>query len=70
MENGVTVLKFFLNVSKEEQKRRFLERIERPEKNWKFSAADVRRTGLLGPVHGGLPGSAWSIPARSGPPGT
>ena len=41
-ENGTLVLKFFLNVSKEEQKKRFLERIDRPEKNWKFSDADVR----------------------------
>jgi len=38
---GVVVLKFFLNVSPEEQRRRFLARIEEPEKNWKFSAADV-----------------------------
>src|SRR4051812_19034713 len=38
---GVVVLKFFLNVSKEEQRKRFLSRIEEPEKNWKFSAADV-----------------------------
>jgi len=36
------VLKFFLNVSKSEQKKRFLERIERPEKNWKFSASDAK----------------------------
>ena len=35
------ILKFFLNVSKDEQKRRFLERLDRPEKNWKFSAADL-----------------------------
>lgn len=41
-ENGTIVLKFFLNVSKEEQKQRFLERIERPEKNWKFSMNDVK----------------------------
>jgi PPK2 family polyphosphate:nucleotide phosphotransferase len=40
--NGVVILKFFLNVSKEEQKRRFLERLEMPSKNWKFSAGDVR----------------------------
>jgi PPK2 family polyphosphate:nucleotide phosphotransferase len=39
--NGVVVRKVFLNVSKKEQKRRFLERLETPEKNWKFSAADV-----------------------------
>lgn len=40
--NGVVILKFFLNVSKEEQKRRFLDRLDQPEKNWKFSEADVR----------------------------
>ncbi len=39
--NGVVVLKFFLHVSKAEQKRRFMERLDRPEKNWKFSASDV-----------------------------
>jgi len=39
--NGIVVLKFFLNVSKKEQKRRFLERLDQPEKNWKFSASDV-----------------------------
>ncbi|MBR0662296.1 polyphosphate kinase 2 family protein [Neoroseomonas oryzicola] len=38
---GTVVLKFFLNVSREEQKRRFLSRIDEPEKNWKFSANDV-----------------------------
>jgi PPK2 family polyphosphate:nucleotide phosphotransferase len=39
--NGTLILKFFLNVSKDEQKRRFLERLDRPEKQWKFSAADL-----------------------------
>ena len=39
--NGTVILKFWLNVSKEEQKRRFLSRIEVPEKNWKFSSGDV-----------------------------
>jgi PPK2 family polyphosphate:nucleotide phosphotransferase len=39
--NGMVVLKFFLNVSKETQKKRFLERVDQPEKNWKFSAADI-----------------------------
>ncbi|MBS7810898.1 polyphosphate kinase 2 family protein [Roseococcus pinisoli] len=38
---GIVVLKFFLNVSQEEQKRRFLQRLDEPEKNWKFSASDV-----------------------------
>ncbi|HSQ76037.1 MAG TPA: polyphosphate kinase 2 family protein [Bacteroidota bacterium] len=44
--NGVTILKFFLHVSKKEQKERFLERIEMPEKNWKFSIADVKERGF------------------------
>jgi PPK2 family polyphosphate:nucleotide phosphotransferase len=39
--NGIIVRKFFLNVSKAEQRRRFLERIDEPEKNWKFSIGDV-----------------------------
>ena len=39
--NGTVILKFWLNVSKEEQRQRFLARIEEPEKNWKFSASDV-----------------------------
>lgn len=39
--NGTLVLKFWLNVSKEEQKRRFLSRLDEPEKNWKFSTGDV-----------------------------
>ena len=42
VRNGVAVLKFFLNVSREEQRRRFLARLDTPEKNWKFSLADVR----------------------------
>jgi len=42
VNNGIVILKFFLNVSKEEQKRRFLARIDMPEKNWKFSADDAR----------------------------
>jgi PPK2 family polyphosphate:nucleotide phosphotransferase len=40
--NGTTVLKFYLHVSKDEQKKRFLERLDEPEKNWKFAAGDVR----------------------------
>ncbi len=40
--NGVAILKFFLHISKEEQKKRFLERIEEPKKNWKFSRSDVK----------------------------
>ena len=40
--NGMRILKFFLNISKEEQKQRFLDRINEPDKNWKFSSADLQ----------------------------
>lgn len=43
--NGIVVRKFFLNLSKEEQKKRFLDRIDNPDKNWKFSRADARERG-------------------------
>jgi PPK2 family polyphosphate:nucleotide phosphotransferase len=39
--NGLVIRKFFLNLSRKEQKKRFLDRLERPEKNWKFSSADL-----------------------------
>ena len=39
--NGIAIRKFFLHVSRKEQKRRFMERLDRPDKNWKFSTADV-----------------------------
>jgi polyphosphate:nucleotide phosphotransferase, PPK2 family len=41
-ENGIHVIKFFLHVSKDEQKKRFLDRIAEPDKNWKFSSRDVK----------------------------
>jgi PPK2 family polyphosphate:nucleotide phosphotransferase len=44
--NGIAVVKFFLHVSKDEQKRRFLERADNPEKNWKFSASDMAERGF------------------------
>jgi polyphosphate kinase 2 (PPK2 family) len=40
--NGTRIVKFFLHLSKEEQRKRFLERIDEPEKNWKFSSADIQ----------------------------
>jgi PPK2 family polyphosphate:nucleotide phosphotransferase len=40
--NGIVIRKFFLNLSKKEQKKRFLARLDEPEKNWKFSAADIK----------------------------
>jgi PPK2 family polyphosphate:nucleotide phosphotransferase len=45
VHNGVLVLKFFLHLSKKEQKKRFLERLEDSKKNWKFSMADVKERG-------------------------
>lgn len=45
-DNGTIVLKFFLHVSKEEQKQRFLDRIEDPSKNWKFSGGDLKERAL------------------------
>ena len=44
--NGYVILKFFLHVSRREQKKRFLERLDQPEKNWKFSSADARERGF------------------------
>jgi PPK2 family polyphosphate:nucleotide phosphotransferase len=44
--NGTVVLKFWLNVSREEQRQRFLARLDEPEKNWKFSTGDVRERGF------------------------
>jgi len=44
--NGTVVIKIFLNVSKDEQKKRFIERVDDPDKNWKFSAADARERGF------------------------
>jgi PPK2 family polyphosphate:nucleotide phosphotransferase len=46
IENGTIVIKFFLHLSKKEQKKRFIERIDNPEKNWKFSAADTAERKL------------------------
>jgi polyphosphate kinase 2 (PPK2 family) len=44
-EDGTIIMKFFLHLSKEEQKKRFLERIDDPEKNWKFSFGDLKERG-------------------------
>ncbi len=44
--NGTVILKFFLNVSHEEQRQRFISRLDEPEKNWKFSAGDIRERGF------------------------
>jgi PPK2 family polyphosphate:nucleotide phosphotransferase len=44
--NGTVILKFFLNISKAEQRKRFLDRLEEPSKNWKFSMADIAERAL------------------------
>ena len=49
--NGYRIIKIFLNVSKDEQKKRFLERIDRPEKNWKFSSSDIKERALWDEYH-------------------
>ena len=54
--NGTVVLKFFLDVSKEEQRERFLERLEEPAKNWKFSMDDISERALWAAIPGGLSG--------------
>ncbi len=46
--NGTVILKFFLNVSKQEQRERFLDRLDQPAKNWKFSMADISERALWG----------------------
>src|SRR6202171_1717116 len=50
--NGTVILKFFLNLSKEEQRERFLERLDETSKNWKFSMADVAERALWGKYQG------------------
>ena len=52
--NGTLILKFFLNVSNEEQRKRFLDRIDEPGKRWKFSMSDVTERKLWTEIHGGL----------------
>ncbi len=68
--NGVVVRKFFLHVSKKEQKKRFLGRLENPDKNWKFSAADMQERGFWDEymeayedmiVNTALPAAPWYV---------
>ena len=49
VRNGIAIRKFFLHVSKKEQKRRFLERVENPDKNWKFAASDMEERQFWDP---------------------
>ena len=54
--NGTVILKFFLNVSKQEQRERFLDRLDEPAKNWKFSMADISERALWAQIPGRLSG--------------
>ena len=68
--NGTKVVKLFLHVSKAEQKKRFMARLDNPDKLWKFSAARRHRAGSLGRVHGRLRGRDHRDRPPSGPRGT
>ena len=68
--NGMVVRKFFLHVSQEEQKKRFLERLDEPDKNWKFSAADVGEREHWDDYMQRLRGHDPRHARRSGRPGT
>ena len=70
VDNGFRVVKLFLNLSKEEQRLRFLARIDEPDKNWKFSAADVEERALLGRLPARVLGDALATRAPSGRRGT
>jgi polyphosphate kinase 2 (PPK2 family) len=68
--NGTVILKFFLNISKQEQRARFLDRLEIPAKNWKFSMADVTERGYWGKYqaayqeivrHTSTPAAPWHV---------
>jgi len=67
VNNGIAVCKFFLHVSKKEQKRRFLERLDTPEKNWKFSAADMAERGFWDKYQGAYEDMIQNTAARHAP---
>ena len=66
VDNGIRVVKLFLNLSKEEQRLRFLARIDEPDKNWKFSAADVEERAVLGRLPARVLGDALEHEHRVG----
>jgi len=65
--NGIIVRKFFLHVSKEEQKKRFLERIDNPEKNWKFSSADAKERGHWDEYMNAYEDMIWNTATKDSP---
>jgi len=66
-DNGILTVKFFLNLSKKEQKRRFLERLEHPEKNWKFSPSDMAERGFWDDYQKAYEGTIRNTAARHAP---
>ena len=65
--NGITVLKFFLHISKDEQKKRLRSRLDDPDKRWKFSSNDIKERGLLGCLSTGLRGRPRQLLDRARP---
>ncbi|MBR1197351.1 polyphosphate kinase 2 family protein [Bradyrhizobium sp. AUGA SZCCT0240] len=65
--NGTVILKFFLNISKEEQRERFLARLEEPAKNWKFSVADIAERKLWAKYHAAYQDMIRHTSARHAP---
>jgi len=66
-ENDTTILKFFLHVSKDEQKKRFIDRINDPDKNWKFSAADLKERALWDDYQSAYEDAIKNTSTRSAP---
>ncbi len=62
--HGTTVLKVFLHISYERQRKRLLRRLERPDKHWKFNVADLDERALVAEVPGGVPGDARALRYR------
>jgi len=67
IENDTTILKFFLNVSKDIQKSRFLDRIDDPKKNWKFSAADLKERAYWGDYQSAYENAISKTSTKSAP---
>jgi PPK2 family polyphosphate:nucleotide phosphotransferase len=65
--NGTVILKFFLNVSKEEQRERFLDRLDQPAKNWKFSMADVTERALWAKYQAAYQEMIWHTSSAAAP---
>ena len=65
--NGMIIIKFFLHVSKKEQKKRFLERIDDPSKNWKFAASDLKERGFWNDYQAAYEGAIENTSTKDSP---